>query len=82
MWFKGVQGRFIPAVWFNYLTNTSYRHLGGKPIMLTEVAVSEMVKFYLTGRMILKGKMGDIVTRLIKSLHRFQEDIELVWRSS
>jgi len=74
---KDIQFGFIPAIDFNDFTHTSHCHLSRQSIMLSQIAVSKMVKLYLSSSVMLKGKLGDIVARFVKSLHSAKKSLVL-----
>lgn len=75
---EGMQLGLISAITFNHLTNNPHCHLRRKPVVFSKVAVSKMVKFYLAGSAILKGKVGDIVTSLVKPFHSLKQSLMLL----
>jgi len=74
---KDTQFGFIPAIDFNDFTHTSHCHLSRQSIMLSQIAVSKMVKLYLSSSVVLKGKLGDIVARFVESLHIAKKSLVL-----
>jgi len=75
---EGMQSGLISAIAFNHFSNNSDCHLSRQAVVLTKIAVSKVVELYLAGCMLFKGKPGDIVTRLIKSLHRLKKSVVLL----
>ena len=78
-WLELMQFLFVPAVLLCYFANTPYCHLSRQTIMLSQVVVSKVMEFYLRSRMVFKGKVRNVITRLIKPFHRLQESLKLLW---
>ena len=71
---------FIPLVRFGGLAYSAYCHLRRQAKLLSDVVIAEMVQFYLSARLMLKGNIGDMVTGSVKGFHRLEKLLFLLIR--
>lgn len=69
---------FVPSVSLGDLAHCPHRHLGREAEVLPKITVGKMVEFDLSRRLVLIGKTGEMVARLIEALHGLKQGIMLL----
>lgn len=57
----------------------SYSHLSRKFVVLTKMAIGEMLKIILPECAAFKGNLGCVIAGFVKPLHRLKESLVLLW---